>query len=160
MDVLVLGMGNILLSDEGIGVRVIEAFQERYDAPGVEIVDGGTSGMDLVEFLASRKHAIIVDAVRTGAPPGTRVRLEGEQVPAFFRNKISPHQLGLSEVLASLELTGERPGHVILLGVVPDCLDTGLELSGTLLAQRDQMVEALAEELRRLDVRVEERHAH
>lgn len=85
-NVLVLGVGNILLSDEGIGVRVVEALQQRYRVPeGVEMVDGGTCGMDLLDLIAGRDHLILVDAVATGGPPGTVVRLEGDEIPALFR---------------------------------------------------------------------------
>lgn len=130
MRVIVLGLGNILLSDEGVGVRVVETLQRRHRFPAeVELIDGGTSAMDLMDTLASCDHLIVVDAVKTGAPVGTVVRLAGEEVPAFFRMRISPHQLGLSEVLATLMLLEEAPGSVTVIGVVPQSLETSLDLT-------------------------------
>lgn len=146
--VLVLGAGNILLSDEGIGVRVVEALQQRYQVPeGVEILDGGTCGMDLLDVIAGRDHLILVDAVDTGSPPGTVVRLEGNQIPAVFRTKSSPHQLGLQDVLALLLLLDSAPAHVTVIGVQPASLDIGLELTPPIAARFDDMVEMVAGEL-------------
>jgi hydrogenase maturation protease len=146
--VLVLGAGNILLSDEGIGVRVVEALQRRYRVPEeVEILDGGTCGMDLLDVIAGRDHLILVDAVDTGSPPGTVVRLEGNQIPAVFRTKSSPHQLGLQDVLALLLLLDAAPAHVTVIGVQPASLDIGLELTPVIAARLDDMVEMVAGEL-------------
>jgi hydrogenase maturation protease len=147
-NVLVLGAGNILLSDEGIGVRVVEALQRRYQVPeGVEILDGGTCGMDLLDIIAGRDHLILVDAVATGSTPGTVARLEGEEIPAVFRTKSSPHQLGLQDVLALLRLLDASPAHVTVIGVQPASLDIGLELSPVVAARLDEMVEMVADEL-------------
>jgi hydrogenase maturation protease len=149
MSALVLGVGNILLADEGIGVRVVEAFQQRYVIPeGIDVLDGGTAGMDLLDALSGRSHIIIVDAVRTGAEPGAIVRLAGQNVPALFNNRISPHQLGISDVLAILRLIDQEPRHIALIGIVPLDLDPGLELSGAIADKIDEMVELVADELR------------
>lgn len=151
MNVLVLGAGNILLSDEGIGVRVVEALQDRYQmAEGVEILDGGTCGMDLLDIIAGRDHLIIVDAVNTGSPPGTLVRLHDGQIPAAFRTKSSPHQLGLQDVLALLRLLETAPRHVTVIGVQPASLDIGLELTPGIAARLDELVEMVVGELRRI----------
>ncbi|MBK8908663.1 MAG: HyaD/HybD family hydrogenase maturation endopeptidase [Rhodospirillales bacterium] len=148
MSILILGVGNILLSDEGIGVRVVEAFEKRYAVPeDVEIVDGGTAGMDLLDVIEYRDHVIVVDAVKTGRPPGTVVRLTGDDVQGFFRTKISPHQLGLSEVLAALSLLDASPGGVTIIGVEPLDFSTSLDLSPTIAAKLDAMVEMVAEDL-------------
>ena len=151
MNVLVLGAGNILLSDEGIGVRVIEALEARYDVPdSVEILDGGTCGMDLLDVIAGRDHLIIVDAVNTGSPPGTLVRLRDADIPAAFRTKSSPHQLGLQDVLAMLRLLETAPRHVMVVGVQPDNLDLGLELSPAAARRLDEMADMVLAELARL----------
>jgi len=151
MNVLVLGAGNILLSDEGIGVRVIEALAARYEVPdAVEILDGGTCGMDLLDVIAGRDHLIIVDAVNTGSPPGTLVRLRDADIPAAFRTKSSPHQLGLQDVLALLRLLETAPRHVTVVGVQPDNLDIGLELSPAIARRLDEMADMVLAELARL----------
>lgn len=147
---LVLGVGNILLADEGVGVRVVEAFQQRYAVPeDVEVLDGGTAGMDLLDALSSRSHIVIIDAVRTGAEPGTIVRLIGSEVPALFSNRISPHQLGISDVLAILRLVDQEPEHIALIGIVPLDLELGLALSDAITAKVDEMADLVAAELRR-----------
>lgn len=151
MRTLVLGLGNLLLRDEGVGVRVVEVLAERYALPAeVEVVDGGTAGMDLLNTLAGCDHLLICDAVRTGGPPGSVVKLVGEQVPALFQTRCSPHQLGLSDLLATLTLTGEAPAALTLIGIVPADLRLGLELSPEVTAVVGQAVESLAAELREL----------
>jgi hydrogenase maturation protease len=148
MNILILGVGNILLTDESVGVKVIEDLQRRYVIPPeVEIVDGGTAGMELLEIMANRDLVIITDAVRTGHAPGTRVRLAGEQVPAFFRTRISPHQLGISDVIATLMVMNELPKEIVILGVVPESLETGLELTPTVAEALPRMVQDVVEEL-------------
>ncbi|MBK8755343.1 MAG: hydrogenase maturation protease [Candidatus Competibacteraceae bacterium] len=160
MRVLVLGLGNILLRDEGVGVRVIEALAERYVIPAeVEIVDGGTSGMDLLDTIAGCDHLLICDAVRADAPPASVIKLCDAQVPALFRNRFSPHQLGVADVLATLILTDETPVSITLIGVVPSDLELGLELSPEVAIAAERAVECLAVELRRLGFTLEPRSA-
>lgn len=148
MNVLVLGVGNVLLSDEGVGVRVVEALVEHFDLPeGVEVVDGGTSGMDMLDMIGDRDHLILVDAVRSAGGPGCVVRLSGDEVPAFFRTKISPHQLGISDVLAALRLLEKEPKGITLIGVQPLDLRTSLELSPPIAAKVERLVEMVVDEL-------------
>ncbi len=155
MQVLVLGVGNILLQDEGVGVRVVEEMQRRFQAPaGVEILDGGTAGMGLIDDLLDKDAVIIVDAVRTGAPPGTVVRLAGDEVPVFLQQRISPHQLGLSDVLATLTLIGKRPAHLVLFGVVPQSLELSLELTAAIERMVAVLVDKVVAELDSLGVQL------
>lgn len=111
MRILVLGVGNVLLTDEAIGVRIVEALEQRYELPDyVEVLDGGTAGMELLEMMADRDHLIIADAVVSKKrTPGTIMILRDEEVPTLFTNKISPHQLGLADVLSALRFTGNSP---------------------------------------------------
>ena len=158
MRVLVLGLGNILLRDEGVGVRVIEALAERYVMPAeVEIVDGGTSGMDLLDTIAGCDHLLICDAVRADAPPASVIKLTNAQVPALFRNRFSPHQLGVADVLATLMLTGETPASLTLIGVMPIDLELGLDLSPAVAVAAERAVAWLAAELRALGCVLESR---
>ena len=146
--VIVLGLGNILLRDEGVGVRVVEALVNRYVLPDeVAVVDGGTVGMDLLDTLAGCGHLMICDAVQTGAPPASVVKLAGAEIPAFFQTRFSPHQLGLAELLATLILMEEAPAAMTLIGIVPVELDLGAELSPQVAAVLDLAVELLAGEL-------------
>lgn len=151
MRVVVLGLGNILLRDEGVGVRVIEALAERYVLPPeVEAVDGGTAGMELLNLIAGCDHLIICDAVKDDSPPGTVIKLADAEIPAFFQTRYSPHQLGLADVLATLALTDEAPGAVTLIGIVPFDLELGLELSPEVEAAVGKAVEEVAGVLRGL----------
>ncbi|MBL5906370.1 HyaD/HybD family hydrogenase maturation endopeptidase [Serratia fonticola] len=130
MRILVLGIGNLLLGDEAVGVRIVEAVEQRYRLPAhVEVLDGGTSGMELMEMMADRDHLIVADAVLTGAAPGSVAVLYDEEIPALFTRKVSPHQLGLSDVLMALRLTDEFPRRLTLVGVVPASLEPGIGLS-------------------------------
>jgi hydrogenase maturation protease len=144
-------MGNILLEDEGLGIRALEVLEKRYEIPpGVELLDGGTTGMGLLDDISGREHLLVLDAVQTGAPAGTLVALRDEQVPVYFGIRVTPHQLGLSDVLATLELSGEQPTRVTVLGLVPESLELALELSESIGARLDALVEAAASELARL----------
>lgn len=149
--ILVLGLGNILLGDEGVGVRVVERLlAEGNLPPEAEFIDGGTCGMDLLDSIASARHLIVVDAVRSGAEPASVVRLEGEQLPVFFRSKLSPHQTGLGDLLATLSLHDQAPANVIVVGCEPVCLDLGLELSPAVAARVPEMAALVRSELARL----------
>ncbi|MCL9673574.1 HyaD/HybD family hydrogenase maturation endopeptidase [Citrobacter sp. MNAZ 1397] len=145
MSILVLGVGNILLSDEGIGVRVIEALEQRYVLPdNVDVLDGGTAGMELLEAMASRTHLIIVDAiVSRKSEPGALLILRDDEVPVLFNNKISPHQLGLSDVLSALRFTGEFPDKITLVGVIPHSLEPNIGLTPTVEASLEPALQAV-----------------
>ena len=146
--VLVLGMGNILLEDEGLGIRALEVLQQRYQIPdGVELLDGGTTGMGLLDEISRREHLLVLDAVQTGDSPGTLVEMRNDEVPVYFGIRVTPHQLGLSDVLATLELTGEQPSGVTVLGLVPESLEMSLELSSRIEAELDALVDAAVAEL-------------
>ncbi len=149
--VLVLGLGNVLLSDEGVGVHAVNALQERHSLPrDVEVLDGGTSGMDLLDTVAGRDALIVCDAVAGPGPPGTVVRIAEEDLPAFLAARLSPHQLGLADLLASLALMGQRPHRIALFGVVPKCLDLGTRMSAEVRAGMEGMIGRVLEEVARL----------
>jgi len=149
--VLVLGMGNILLEDEGLGIHALRLLQQRYELPSeVEFLDGGTSGMALIEQISGRRHLLVLDAVQTGDPPGTLVNMSDQDVPVYFGLRVTPHQLGLSDVLASLKLTEEQPDEVTVLGLVPRSLEMSLDLSEQIGSRLEDLVEAVVEELHSL----------
>jgi hydrogenase maturation protease len=153
MNILVLGVGNLLLMDEGVGVRAIEALLEKFEIPPeVDLVDGGTAGMELLGQLQDRDALIILDAVNCGKPAGTVVRMEGPQVPALLRRKISPHQLGLSDLLAAARMTDRLPPRLVLFGIQPKEMDTGLGLSPEVAASLQELVLMTALELEALGV--------
>lgn len=149
MDILVLGIGNVLLTDEGIGVRALKELERKFSFPAnVELLDGGTAGIELLRHIRNRDYLIILDAMKCGQKPGTVVRVEGDDVPAAFRTRISPHQLGLSDLLAAAMLTDELPKNLVLFGVEPESIDIGLELTETVEANLEKLLDAVTDELR------------
>jgi hydrogenase maturation protease len=149
LNILVLGIGNVLLTDEGIGVRALNELQRRYTFPeNVELLDGGTAGIELLRHIRNRDYLIIIDAMKFDQEPGTVSRVEGEDVPAAFLTRISPHQLGLSDLLAAAMLTDELPKKLVLFGVEPENLDIGLDLTDTVEASLEKLMGAIIDELR------------
>ncbi|MEJ5338218.1 MAG: HyaD/HybD family hydrogenase maturation endopeptidase [Aquificaceae bacterium] len=156
MKTLVLGVGNILLSDEGLGVRVVEELRKNYRFfPEVELMDGGTLGMDLLYFMEGFERLLLVDAVLGGCAPGTLYRFEGEEVKAYFRKKVSAHELGVQEVLALAQMLGRAPREIVLLGMEPESLDISLELSETVKSRLDELVSGVLKELEKWGVSYE-----
>ena len=153
-ETLVLGLGNILLGDEGVGIRVVERLLERYDFPGeVRVMDGGTLGLDLLPYLEDASRLLVVDAAQARKPPGTLIRLTGNEIPIFLdASKVSPHQEGLQDLLAVATLKGYLPEEVVFWGVQIESLGVGLELNPSLAAQVDALAEKVLEELARWNI--------
>ena len=148
MRAVVLGIGNTILSDEAAGVRAVEALEQAYRVPAnVQVIDGGTSGMEMIEDLSNLDFLIVIDVVKTGAAPGTVVKIAGDQIPVFFRSKLSPHQIGLPDVLASLELLDTMPKEIVVLGVEPISLELGMEMTPTIASKIPQLLEMTVAEL-------------
>lgn len=148
MRAVVLGVGNTIRADEGIGVRVVEALERDYRLPeGVVAIDGGTSSMEMLEDLSDLDFLLVIDAVNDGQPPGSLVRLVGDDVPVFFRRNLSPHGIGLSDVLASLEFLGKTPQETIVLGLQPVTMELSLELSPQAAACVPPLVAQVVQEL-------------
>jgi hydrogenase maturation protease len=158
MRVVVLGIGNILLSDEGVGVRVVERLVKGYLLPDtVEVIDGGTCGMEMLEQLEDLDALIVVDCVRFGQPPATPVLLKDDNVPVFFKTKLSPHQVSLSDVLASLEFTNRAPKRTVIIGMQPASMELGMELTPAVAARVDELLEMTLGELRAIGIEAEPR---
>jgi len=152
-NILVVGLGNVLMQDEGIGVRAVEELESRYLIPEqVTVLDGGTAGMELFEPIRNCDHLIVADAINTGDPSGTIVRIANDEIPAFFQTKLSNHQLGLSDLLALLQLKSEVPKNVIIIGMVPYQLENKLGLTAESAAGLDEMVSGLINELAELGI--------
>ncbi|MDJ0806595.1 MAG: HyaD/HybD family hydrogenase maturation endopeptidase [Gammaproteobacteria bacterium] len=159
--VLVLGLGNILLHDEGVGVCAVQQLVHDYLFPQeVEILDGGTAGMALYEHIIDRTHLIVIDTVKTGNKPGTIVKLEDDEVPAYFHTKVSPHQLALSDILAALQISGARLPALTLIGIEPLVLKTGIGLSDILSLRLEILVQLTVNCLRQLGLAVEPKIMH
>ncbi|MBI2389156.1 MAG: hydrogenase maturation protease [Deltaproteobacteria bacterium] len=144
--VVVLGVGNLLMADEGVGVRCAQAV-ERVVPPHVRVIDGGTSTHELLEDLEDLDLLIIVDAVASGRAPGAIVRLEDGSIPSAFSNKLSPHQHGINDLLATLRLLGRAPRRVVLLGVEPKRVALDLELSPEIAAALPALIARVVREI-------------
>jgi hydrogenase maturation protease len=127
MKTVVLGVGNVIMGDEGIGVHCVEWLEGRLP-PGVVAIDGGTSTHELLGELENLDLLIIVDAV-AGASPAAILRLEDDRIPQAFSNKLSPHQHGINDLLANLALLGRSPRRLVLFGMTPKRIELGMELS-------------------------------
>ncbi len=148
MRAVVLGIGNIILSDEAAGVRAVEALERGWILPqNVMAIDGGTSGMEMIEDLSDVDLLIVLDVVKTGAAPGTVVKIAGDEIPVFFRSKLSPHQIALPDVLASLELLDAMPREIMVLGVEFISLELGLEMTPTIAEKVPALAAMAADEL-------------
>jgi hydrogenase maturation protease len=119
--ILVLGVGNPLLEDDGTGLELLERLRARGPWPDdVEFVDGGTWGLSLLPAIADADRLLILDAVRTGAAPGTVRCARDDAVPRLYRTPVSPHQLDLGEVLAAATLLGTLPELLAVVGIEPE----------------------------------------
>lgn len=147
--VLVLGIGNVLWADEGFGVRAVEALHDAYAMPaGVELLDGGTQGLNLLEPVVERSAVLVFDAIDFGLPQGGLRVLRDREVPVWAGNKMSLHQQSFQELLAVADLQGRFPPRLTLIGVQPERLtDFGGSLSDSVRARLPQVVALAATEL-------------
>jgi hydrogenase maturation protease len=148
-DVLVLGIGNLLWADEGFGVRAVEALHEAFQFPaGVELMDGGTLGLNLLPHVEVSRRVLVFDAIDFGHRPGTLWVLRDDEVPAWGARKLSPHQNGFNDVLALAQLHGRAPDSIVAIGVQPQTLDDfGGSLTKPVRARLAEAVELAATEL-------------
>jgi hydrogenase maturation protease len=142
-------VGNLLLSDEGVGVRVVEYLNRKFQfGDNVRLVDGGVLGVGLMGVISDSDVLIVVDAVCNQGPPGTLYRLEGDQVPRRVLAKQSMHQLDLPEVLALCEAIDVNP-HVIVLGVEPQDISTmDIKLTPVVAARVESLSQMVLSELK------------
>jgi hydrogenase maturation protease len=158
-NVLVLGIGNILLRDEGAGIRALERLRARYLLPKpVQALDGGTMGLDLLPYIEQASSLLILDTVRTGRSPGSLVRLERDEIPAALALKLSVHQVGFQELLAASLFRQTLPSRLVLWGIEPAVVNWGLELSAPVAASLDDLAGAAALELQNWGVPIEPVH--
>jgi hydrogenase maturation protease len=157
---VVLGVGNLLMTDEGVGPHTIDVLEKTYHTPDdVSFIDGGCSAMELLDDLGDTDLLLIVDAVASGRQPGEMVKLSGDEVPRFFRTKLSPHQVGISDVLATLAISERSPKETIIIGVEPARLALGMELSPTVAATVPAVLHEVLGELGRRGIALQPRPA-
>ncbi len=158
VEIVVLGLGNLLRRDEGLGIRAMERLRVCYTLPEtVQLVDGGTLGLELLSYLEGTERVLILDAALTNGPPGTLLRLGGEQVPSFFGLRSSAHEIALADLLAVMKLRGTQPHELVVWGMQPAALELGWELSEPIASHLDALVAAAATELERWGLDVQRR---
>jgi hydrogenase maturation protease len=148
---LVLGLGNVLCGDDGVGAVAVHLLERRYRVPdGVQVLDGGTLGLSLLPLVEQAQVAILVDAIRTDDPPGSLVRIEGDDVAPAVASRLSVHQVGVMDLLEAARWRGRLPPRLVLLGIVPQSLELGVRRTSAVEAALPSLVESVVAEARRL----------
>ncbi len=146
---VVVGVGSSLMGDDGVGVAVVRLLAPLLDGvQGVELLDGGTWGMQLLPALESADRLLVVDAIHEGSPPGSIVHLEKVDLPRLLYHKVSPHQIDLREIFALMELRGTFPDQAVAIGVEPDTVVLHDGLSPKVTAALGEVVDSVLDQLR------------
>jgi hydrogenase maturation protease len=151
-DILILGIGNILLKDEGVGVHVVKKLEGMPLPDNVEVLDGGTAGLDLTDFIANRKKVIAIDTVKAGEIPGTIYRLTEKNLRTGPKAITSFHEIDFLDALYMSEVMGEKPEETIIIGIEPKDMSDGLELSPEIEERIPKIIEVVMKELNHKEV--------
>jgi hydrogenase maturation protease len=147
---LIIGVGNLLLSDEGVGIHVAQRLIQKYKLPEeILVLDGGTLGLDLLYYLEGIENLLIIDAVLMNKEPGSLMRMADDEVPSYMSFKMSPHHIGIPDMLFAAKLKGLYPPNVVLWGVQPGVVELGLDLSKPVTSQLDNLIKHILTELNR-----------
>ena len=159
--VFILGLGNVLMGDDGFGPYVVRRFDEQYElGADAEVIDLGTPGLDLTPWLADASHIIVVDTIRASEPAGTlRIYDKADIVRRVPFARVSPHDPGLKETLLTLEFAGRAPDTVTLVGVVPARVAMGTTLSVPIASAVPAALTAIIDQLHGLDIQVRRRES-
>lgn len=145
---LVLGLGNLLMNDDAAGLRAVYTLQERYpDRENLQIVDGGTLGLDLLGHVAWADKLLLLDAININEAPGTVALIAGDDINPVLSQRISPHQVGLKDLLEAAELIGDRPPEVELLGIQYDNINMEMTLSEEVERGLPRLIAAASERI-------------
>jgi hydrogenase maturation protease len=144
--VAIIGIGNLILRDEGVGVHAVRVLEEQSLPPGVEVIDGGTDTMELLPVIQEAERIIVIDALRGGEKPGTIYRLSPDDLMGETERPLSLHQVGLLEVLGMARQLGGEP-QVVIIGVEPKEISWGMELTPEVQARLSRVIDAVFEEL-------------
>jgi hydrogenase maturation protease len=153
---VVIGLGNPLMGDDGLGLITLDHLRTAYAFPReVELVDGGTWGLNLLPVIEDADELILIDAIDVGAAPGTLARLEHARLPRYLATKISPHQVDLRDVLGLAELRGTLPADTVALGLQPASVELRNSLSDIVRRGVEPLASAVVQELARRGYPVE-----
>jgi hydrogenase maturation protease len=145
--ILILGIGNILLRDEGVGVHVANQLQTMDLPPDVEVMDGGTLGLNLLYYIEGRKKVIVIDTVGIGDPPGTIYRFTDQELgikKSFLR---TAHGIDIVDVVKTAEMLGKKPEEIVFIGIEPEDIDEGLEPTALIAKRIPVIIELVMKEL-------------
>ncbi len=145
--ILILGVGNNIQKDDGIGVHVLEELQKLSLPQNIELFDGGTAGFDLIGVVSDREKVIVIDAVNGGQPPGTIYKFSPEDLKVKNILYDSLHQLGIIESLQMAKLMDQYPKECVIFGVEPQNIEWGLELTEPLKVKVPKIIELVLKEL-------------
>lgn len=131
MNLLVLGIGNLVMNDDAAGVLVAQELAPKYNNKREDllVLDGGTLGLDLLGYIDWADRLVLVDAVELDMEPGTVVKLEGDDIDTAFESKLSAHQMGMKDMLLTSELMGQRPDEIVFYGIQAETVNMDMELS-------------------------------
>ncbi len=156
--IVVIGIGNTLMSDEGVGVHIVSALIKEYHFyPKIELIDGGTAGMELLQFFQDNDKVIIIDAVNFNEEPGFVGSIENNNILQRLNTKLTMHHLGITDVLSSFQLTGGKAKEIFLLGIQPKSIEVGLELSDEIAKKTDKMISITLQKLEEWGIKAEKR---
>lgn len=156
--ITVLGVGNILLTDEGFGATIVTELSQEYDfSDNVQFLDGGTMGMELLHYIGDAEYILLVDAVDGGEAPGTVYEFKHEDLERYFSDYVSVHEVGIQDILRIRAMQDNPFKEAIVIGAEPESLDIGMELSPTLRAVVPEVKERILKQLELWGVEV---HAH
>ena len=145
--ILILGVGSILLRDEGVGVRVVEAMNSLKLPAEVDLIDGGTASVELIDYIRGRKKVVIIDAVKGGQEPATIYRFKDTDVEGVRRPQLSLHDIGLLENLSLIKYLDKPPEELIIFGVEPKDMSVGMELSPEVAEVIPRLIELVLAEI-------------
>jgi hydrogenase maturation protease len=144
--IVIIGVGNLLLKDEGIGIHAVKFLQEIDLPPDIKLIDGGTSP-DLIAYTRAGDKMIIIDAARAGGAPGTIYRFKPEDLAAEKGSLASAHELGVVQNLRLISLTGNEPREIVIIGIEPGEIGWGMELSAGLQQKLPEIVRVVLKEI-------------
>ncbi|MCX7913234.1 MAG: HyaD/HybD family hydrogenase maturation endopeptidase [Thermodesulfovibrionales bacterium] len=154
MSIAIIGIGNLLLKDEGVGVHAINKIKEEYIfSPSIDLIDGGTLGLDLLPYFEKYSKILIIDAVNLNEKPGTIKVFDIGEIPLLISNKFSVHHIGLTDILTACRLLKAKHDEIKLIGIQPHSIDFGIELSRLIMDKIDLIIDQVIHQLQKWGVR-------
>lgn len=144
---VVIGLGNPLMGDDGVGLAALARLRDEWQLDDVELVDGATWGLSLLPVIEDAERLVLVDAIAANGAPGDIIELSRDRLPIYLTRKLSPHQVDMRDALAVAELRGRLPNDVVAIGVQPETVALGTELSAPVVQQVGALVGAVVAQL-------------